>query len=93
MGYEYKEITAEDSMVSLLLDGYENFGWELNESLPDSGAGGKAGSISKTVIRLKRDRKIVNKAELTRLQRNFEACVTEIQALEKEKHPWQRFML
>lgn len=85
VGYEYKEITAEDSMVSLLLDGYENFGWELNESLPDSGAGGKAGSISKTVIRLKRDRKIVNKAELTRLQRNFEACVTEIQALEKRK--------
>ena len=85
VGYEYKEITADDSMVSLLLDGYENFGWEINESVPESGAGGKAVSISKTIIRMKRDRKIVNKAELTRLQRNFEACVTEIQALEKRK--------
>lgn len=85
VGYEYKEITAQDNMVSLLLDGYENFGWELYESLPESGMGGKAGNNSRTIIRMKRDRKIVNKAELTRLQRNFEACVTEIQALEKRK--------
>lgn len=85
VGYEYKEIMTEDSMVSLLLDGYENFGWELNDSLPENGMRGKAGGASKTVIRLKRDRKIVNKAELTRLQRNFEACVTQIQALEKRK--------
>ena len=85
VGYEYKEITAEDSMVSLLLDGYENFGWELNESLPERGAGGRAGSVPKTVIRMRRDRKILNKAELTRLQRNFEACVAEIGTLEKRK--------
>lgn len=36
-------------------------------------------------LRLKRDRKIVNKTELTRLQRNFEACVREIQSLENSK--------
>ncbi len=47
--------------------------------------GGKTSGSQKTVIRLKRDRKIVNKVELTRLQRNFEACVTEIQTLEKRK--------
>lgn len=34
---------------------------------------------------MKRNRKITNKTELTRLQRNFEACVGEIQALEKNK--------
>lgn len=85
VGYEYKEITAEESMVPLLLDSYENFGWQLNENLTESAVGGKAGSISKKIIRLKRDRKIVNKAELTRLQRNFEACVTQIQTLEKRK--------
>ncbi|MDE7186747.1 MAG: hypothetical protein K2O13_04485 [Lachnospiraceae bacterium] len=72
-------------MVSLLLDGYENFGWEVNDSLPDSGIAEKPGSGGKTVIRLKRDRKILNKAELTRLQRNFEACVSEIQTLERRK--------
>lgn len=85
VGYEYKEIPAEEHMVSLLLDGYENFGWELNESMPEHGVGGKTGRLSRAVIRMKRDRKIVNKTELTRLQRNFEACVTEIQTLEKRK--------
>ena len=34
---------------------------------------------------MKRDRRILNKMELTRLQRNFEACVAEIGNLEKEK--------
>ncbi len=85
VGYEYKEIAADDSMVSLLLDGYENFGWEVNDSLPESDMGGKKGFNQKTVIRLKRDRKILNKAELTRLQRNFEACVSQIQTLERRK--------
>ena len=85
VGYEYKEIVADSSMVSLLLDGYENFGWEVNESMSDSSAGGKPYSSQRTVIRLRRDRKILNKAELTRLQRNFEACISEIQTLERRK--------
>ena len=41
--------------------------------------------MGQTTIRMKRDRKIVNKMELTRLQRHFEACVREIEALEKSK--------
>lgn len=78
VGYEYKEIAADGGMTSLLLDGYENFGWELDENFAMDGRGGK-------VIRLKRNRKILNKVELTRLQRNFEACVNEIQVMEKNK--------
>lgn len=85
VGYEYKEISADDSMVSLLLDGYENFGWKVNESLPEGSVGGKTGRGRKIMLRLKRDRKIPNKAELTRLQRNFEACISEIQTLENRK--------
>ena len=85
IGYEYKEIEGDSSMVSLLLDGYENFGWEVNESLPTGSMGGMSGRNQRTVIRLKRDRKILNKAELTRLQRNFEACVSQIQMLEQRK--------
>ena len=85
VGYEYKEILADNSMVSLILDGYENFGWEVNENLPEHSTRVKVGNSQKTVIRLKRDRKIINKAELTRLQRNFEACVSEIQILEQRK--------
>ncbi len=85
VGYEYKEVTADHRMTALLMDGYESFGWEINGSLPESTAGGRFGSRTKTVLRLKRDRKIVNKAELTRLQRNFEACVSEIETLERRK--------
>lgn len=85
IGYEYKEIEGDGSMISLLLDGYESFGWEVNESLPGSGMGGRPGGNQRAVIRLRRDRKILNKAELTRLQRNFEACVVEIQMLEQRK--------
>lgn len=85
IGYEYKDIIVDDNMSSLLLDGYENLGWEVNESIPGSNPGGKPGSGGKSMIRLKRDRKILNKMELTRLQRNFEACVAEIQMLEKSK--------
>lgn len=39
----------------------------------------------KSVLHLKRNRKIINKMELTRLQRNFEACEKEIEALDKSK--------
>lgn len=79
MTYEYKEIHAEEKQLSFMLDCYENFGWRLDEKLH-----GKAGD-SANVLHLKRDRKIINKAELTRLQRNFEACVTQIELLEKRK--------
>ena len=86
VGYEYKEVTAEGGRISLLLDGYENLGWELDERLMESGQGRRFPSNSqKTVLRMKRNRKIINKVELTRLQRNFEACVNEIDMLEKEK--------
>lgn len=85
MGYEYKEIIAPDSQASFLLDGYENFGWEVDENLQAGLEGSNLSPRQKRVLRLKRNRKIVNKMELTRLQRNFEACVNEIEELEKSK--------
>lgn len=77
VGYEYKEIKASGERASLLIDGYLSFGWIENENNRADG--------EKDMIRLKRDRKIMNKAELTRLQRHFEACVNEIDELEKSK--------
>ncbi|MCM1193761.1 MAG: hypothetical protein NC121_14465 [Blautia sp.] len=85
VGYEYKEVLTEGSRFSFLLDGYENFGWELDESLPDNRESRSPALQQKTVLRLKRDRKIINKVELTRLERNFEACVDEIEKLERAK--------
>ena len=79
IGYEYKEILAEQDKASIILDGYLNFGW-----VPDGNIQ-PALILGKVSIKLKRDRKILNKAELTRLQRHFDACINEIDAMEKSK--------
>ncbi len=85
VGYEYKEIVAEGSRASLLLDGYESFGWEIDERMTDNGTDIKLPGAKKAVLRIRRNRRIVNKMELTRLQRNFEACIHEIDMLEHSK--------
>ena len=79
VGYEYKEIIAPTDRISLYIDCYENFGWQIDENIPT------ASGMHHTTLRMKRDRKIINKMELTRLQRHFEACAKEIEALEKSK--------
>lgn len=79
VGYEYKDITVNTEQASMFLDCYENFGWCADENMPVSNG------LHQTNIKLKRNRKLINKMELTRLQRNFESCVNEIEKLEKSK--------
>lgn len=78
IGYDYKNITAKRGMEGVYADGYANFGWKLDESSPAAGS-------SAVALKFKRDRKIRNKAELSRLQRKFESGVAEIENLEKTK--------
>ncbi len=86
VGYEYKEVITDKSRVSLLLDGYENFGWETDGNTYEKfGENKNPRKQDKVILRLKRNRKIINRMELTRLQRNFESCVREIEILEKSK--------
>lgn len=90
IGYEYKEVFTDSSKVSFLLDGYENFGWVQDEKVPEEKGGslhtvGPSKNPKKVVLHLKRNRKILNKMELTRLQRNFEACVDDIEALKRSE--------
>ena len=77
IGYEYKEISVAAKDVALFLDGYENFGWI--PQAPRPAAPGR-GTVT---LHLKRNRKIINKMELTRLQRNFESCMEEIRQMER----------
>lgn len=79
IGYEYKEITVSPNQASFYLDCYENFGWQADENIPMQNGRGEMR------LRMKRDRKIINKMELTRLQRHFEACAKEIETLEGSK--------
>ncbi|MCD8049560.1 MAG: hypothetical protein LUG52_08170 [Clostridia bacterium] len=88
IAYEYKEVRAERKDAVMLTDCYECFGWELNGEFSEGLEKGK-GDV---VLRFKRARGIVNKAELTRLQRNFEACVDEIVRLEKSKKTMPRLL-
>ena len=81
--YEYKEATVERRRVSAYLDGYESFGWELDDAYaPLTGIPGVPGAERMIALHLRRDRRIVNRMELTRLQRQFEACMREVQSLE-----------
>ena len=91
VGYEYMEVKAEGSRASMYMDAYRSFGWEPDENLnagyhqnPCQSHVGrqKEGTV---LLRFKRDRKLVNKTELTRLQRNFEDCMHQIDVLEKSK--------
>lgn len=79
VGYEYKEVTVKSDQASLYMDCYGAFGWEPDENIVITSRN------SLTTLRMKRDRKIVNKAELTRLQRHFEACAKELDELERSK--------
>ena len=85
VGYEYKELSVDSDKLSFMIDGYEAFGWEIDENVVNTKAVSPLPTNGTAVLRLKRNRKIINKTELTRLQRNFEACVNEIDALEKAK--------
>lgn len=79
IGYEYKSITVKQSMESVYADSYSSFGWELEDtSTPLAG-------VSTITMKFKRNRKIHNKAELTRLQRQFDAIANEIVSLENSK--------
>lgn len=80
VGFEYQDVTAKRSMASVYADGYENFGWTME------GTSNHISKVDSVTMKFKRDRKIRNKAELTRLQRQFDACVLEIQSLDFSKH-------
>ncbi len=79
VGYEYKEVTIKKNYVSLYIDSYENFGWIFEK---EKASLQKVGS---QVLEFKRDRMIRNKAELTRLQRQFDSIIEEIEYLERNK--------
>lgn len=86
IGFEYKDKTIKKAYVSLYTDSYENFGWEL-DSMSNN-----LQSPNTVNMKFKRDRKIRNKAELTRLQRQFDSLVEQIDALERSKNSFATAM-
>ena len=78
IGYEYKDIIVKQN-IEALTDSYSSFGWIVE------GRNSSIKEFNSVKLKLKRDRKIRNKMELTRLQRQFESCVEEVDRLEKSK--------
>ena len=61
IAYEYKEIVAQSNKASFLLDGYENFGWEVDKNLSEAMVENRdLPHQNKVILRLKRNRKIIN---------------------------------
>lgn len=77
--YDYLNISVEESLCSQYMDGYASFGWKIDENLSTEKGNGKV------QLHFKRSRNILNKTELIRLQRHYEACMAEIAALEASK--------
>ena len=77
--WDYLKVTVEADLCSQYMDGYASFGWQSDENCPQERSGGKV------TLHMKRSRSILNKAELTRLQRHYDACMEEIVALEASK--------
>ena len=77
--FDYLTVTVDEDFLSPYVDGYEKFGWSLDESVPTEMDGGTA------TLHLKRSRHIGNKVELIRLQQHFEACMAEVRTLEASK--------
>jgi len=79
VGYEYKSVTVKRDMTNLYTDCFPSFGWTLESKAP------ALDWVTSVTLKYRRDRKIVNKMELTRLQRQFESQASEINKLETSK--------
>lgn len=79
IGYEYREVTVKKAMQSVYADSFGSFGW-IAEGTEEA-----AGKVDSVIMKFKRNRKIMNKPELTRLQRQFEACTSEIVSMKRSE--------
>jgi len=79
VAYEHKEIAVKRELEAIYTDGYPSFGW-----MPD-GRGASTNGLTSVNLKFKRDRKITNREELTKFQREFENCVKEIERMENTK--------
>jgi len=79
IGYDYMEVTVKRGKENIYIDNYPNFGWELEDT------GLSFTEFDSYTLKFRRGRKIQNKAELTRLQRQFESGMKEAARLERSK--------
>jgi len=79
VAYEHRDVTVKRNMEAIYTDGYPSFGWKSD------GRGVSLSGLTSVNLKFKRDRKIMNREELTKLQREFENCAKEIERMEDAK--------
>ena len=77
--YEYKNITVPNDMKMVYADGYAHFGWEYMGMET-----GFQGNLT-VVLKFKRDRRLKDRNDLNRLEREFENGLKEVERLERKK--------
>lgn len=77
--FDYLNVTVEEEYCSQYIDGYQKFGWKMDDNIKTEK------NMGKVTLHMKRSRHIMNKVELTRLQRHYEYCMEEIITLEHSK--------
>lgn len=79
VAYDYLTIAAPRELESLHADTYRNFGWDLESRAFDPR---RPGTV---VLKLKRDRRVKNRAAVMELQRRCAAALDSIAQLERSK--------
>lgn len=79
VAYEYTTIQVDRELEPLYRDTYRNFGWTVE------GYGSGVPSINTVTLKLKRDRRILNRQDVQKLQRTAEAALATIASLEHSK--------
>jgi len=88
IAYEYLSLNVKEENISMYVDCYENFGWQLikeNYSKNDDYYINHNANEKKMInIKFKRDRKIKNKQELNNLQKKTEISLNNIDKLKNQ---------
>lgn len=77
-GYEYKNINTSRELAAIYIDSFPSFGWELDDYTYNN-------YLRRASLIFKRDRKMKNKVEVNRLQRQFEDGLMNVSSLESNK--------
>lgn len=82
--YEYKDILVDGDAIAFYLDSYRNFGWTLveHDSYRSEQIARPQGKIK---LKMQRELGLVNRVELTRLQRHFEDSLNQMDRLKHSR--------
>lgn len=79
VAYEYTTVRADRDLESLYRDAYRNFGWVVD------GYASNVPGTSAVTLKLRRDRRIKNRALVLELQRKCQHALDSISSLERSK--------